>query len=262
MAHELLIENGKAAMFYVDTPPWHNLGTQLKTTPSSEEAIRFARLDWRVAKVPLYVAGGTRLHEVHDRFALVREDTLGKPDCSVFGIAGRDYVPLQNAEAFEFFDPIVKEGDAVYETAGALGKGERVWVLARLCGEMQVAEGDDIRRYLLLSNSHDGTSSLQVKFTPAGRARRPVSAVGGREGAPSLGTPARSWPWEVSASPRTTGPDQRRGPAHPPGAEHQASPSVPWCRRRIDGSRDTLLSRTAREPQRGPNKREFGLSHS
>ena len=167
MAHELLIENGKAAMFYVDTPPWHNLGTQLKTTPSSEEAIRFARLDWRVAKVPLYVAGGTRLHEVHDRFALVREDTLGKPDCSVFGIAGRDYVPLQNAEAFEFFDPIVKEGDAVYETAGALGKGERVWVLARLCGEMQVAEGDDIRRYLLLSNSHDGTSSLQVKFTPA-----------------------------------------------------------------------------------------------
>jgi hypothetical protein len=26
MAHELYIENGKAAMMYVGTPPWHGLG--------------------------------------------------------------------------------------------------------------------------------------------------------------------------------------------------------------------------------------------
>src|SRR5688572_15272152 len=112
MAHELLVENGKAAMFYVDTPPWHGLGTPLNSPPTSEQAIEAARLDWQVAKVPLYVAGGTRLHELNHRFALVREDTLHWPHCSVFGVAGRDYVPLQNTEAFAFFDPLIKDGVA------------------------------------------------------------------------------------------------------------------------------------------------------
>jgi phage/plasmid-like protein (TIGR03299 family) len=166
MAHELLIEDGRAAMFYVNEAPWHGLGTRLVAPPSSEAAIRAARLDWTVAKVPLYVAGGTRLHELRDRFALLREDMIGRPDCHVFGIAGRDYVPLQNVEAFEFFDPLVREGHATFETAGALGRGERVWVLARLRGDLEVAPGDAVQRFLLLSNSHDGSSSVQVKLTP------------------------------------------------------------------------------------------------
>jgi phage/plasmid-like protein (TIGR03299 family) len=166
VAHKLLIEGGQAAMFYVNDKPWHGLGTQLHAPPTSDQAIRAARLDWAVAKVPLYVVGGTRLHEVKDRFALVREDRIGLPECQVFGIAGRDYVPLQNTEAFGFFDPIVERGEAMYETAGALGRGERVWVLARMRDDVQAADGDTARRYLLLSNSHNGTSSVQIKFTP------------------------------------------------------------------------------------------------
>jgi phage/plasmid-like protein (TIGR03299 family) len=166
MAHELLIEGGRAAMFYVEKPPWHGLGTRLEAPPSSQHAIRAARLDWQLAKVPLYVAGGARLHEVKDRFALVRADTLGRPDCAIFGLAGREYQPLQNSDAFRFFDPIIRSGRAAYETAGALGDGRRVWVLARLQGDLEIDEGDAARRYLLLSNSHDGRSSLQVKFTP------------------------------------------------------------------------------------------------
>ncbi len=153
-------------MFYVDNPPWHGLGTRLAAPPTSREAIEAARLDWTVAKAPLYVVGGTRLHELPDRFAVLREDQIGHPDCHVFGIAGRGYAPLQNRHAFDFFDPLVQEGHASYVTAGALGKGERVWIQARLTGDLEIASGDRVKRFLLLSNSHDGTSSVQVKLTP------------------------------------------------------------------------------------------------
>ena len=165
VAHELLIDGGRAAMFYVGERPWHKLGTQLEAPPSSEAAIAAAGLDWTVTKVPLYVAAQARLHELRDHFAIVRDDKLGTADFPVFGIVGPEYEPLQNSEAFAFFDPIVKNGDATYETAGALGHGERIWIQARLSNDIEVA-GNIIQRYLLLSNTHNASSSLQVKLTP------------------------------------------------------------------------------------------------
>ena len=166
MAHELLIENGRASMFYVDDPPWHGLGTRLAAPPTSREAIEAAGLDWTVAKVPLHGVGETHSHELPDRFALLREDLIGDRDGHVFGITGPEYVPLQNRHAFEFFDPLVQEGHAWYVTAGALGRGERVWIQAQLPGDIEVASGDRVRRFLLLSNSHDGKSGVQIQLTP------------------------------------------------------------------------------------------------
>ena len=165
MAHEIFIEDGRAAMFYVGEKPWHRLGTQLEQPPTSAQAIEAAHLNWDVIKVPLYVVAQARLHELKNSYALIRGDKRGGSDFPVLGIVGKGYLPLQNREAFEFFDPIVKDGNATYETAGALGRGERVWIQARLTTDVEVA-GDVIQRFLLLSNNHDATRSLQVKLTP------------------------------------------------------------------------------------------------
>jgi phage/plasmid-like protein (TIGR03299 family) len=166
MAHELLIENGRASMFYVERVPWHRLGTRLEKPPgSSEEAIAAAGLDWEVVKAPLYVSGVGRLIALKDRFAMVRRDHLDRPDCCPFGLVGRDYEPLQNRDAFKFFDPLIREQQLTFETAGALGSGERVWILARFKGNMTFGP-EELERYLLLANTHNGTGSVTVRFTP------------------------------------------------------------------------------------------------
>jgi phage/plasmid-like protein (TIGR03299 family) len=166
MAHELLIEDGKAAMFYVGDPPWHGLGQHVNKPATAAEAIEAARLNWVVEKVPLYIAGGVRLHELPGRYAVVRKDKIGTPECRAFGIVGEQYRVLQNRDAFRFFDEIAGEAGAIYHTAGALGAGERVWILAKLPGDINVANQDTVHKFLLLSNSHDGESAVQVKFTP------------------------------------------------------------------------------------------------
>lgn len=168
MAHELWIEtaSGTASMFYVDDPPWHGLGQRLANPATSAEAIKAANLDWTVSKQQLFVQQGQGHVPVQDRYAVMRPPQGEEEGNVVLGVVGKGYTPLQNSEAFAFFDHIVGKNAAIYHTAGALGQGERVWMLAKLPGTIQVI-GDDITdKYLLLANSHDGSSAVQVKFTP------------------------------------------------------------------------------------------------
>jgi phage/plasmid-like protein (TIGR03299 family) len=166
MPHELHIDNGRASMFYTGQTPWHGLGTKLDCPATAEEAIAAANLAWDVRKVPLHAVADGISRELKGHFAIVPGHKWKEPTCPIFGTVGSGYTPLQNRDAFRFFDPIVGEGAAIYHTAGALGQGERVWLLAKLPGEIRVADDDISEKYLLLSNSHDGKSSIQLRFTP------------------------------------------------------------------------------------------------
>lgn len=110
--------------------------------------------------------GGGIAYPIDGSFTVVPEDRWGKEKCPTFGIVGANYRPLQNHECFEFFDPIVGEGEAIYHTAGALDDGRRIWLLAKLPEDIKVVGKDIAHKYLLLSNSHDGSGSVQIKFTP------------------------------------------------------------------------------------------------
>ncbi len=166
MAHNLWIENGRARMMYAGKPPWHGLGTKLDGPATSAQAIQAAGLDWMVRKVPLYAIDGPGVAHVPRHFGVVPEDRWGKPDCPVFGIVGEDYRPLQNVEAFDFFDSIVGQQVAMYHTAGALGKGEQIWILAKLPGLMEVTGSDALEKYVLLSTGHDGRTCVRITLTP------------------------------------------------------------------------------------------------
>jgi phage/plasmid-like protein (TIGR03299 family) len=160
--HELNFNNGKASMMYVGDAPWHNLGVKLDQPATAEEAVISAGLDYAVVKKPLHAVINKRQHVlVANNFATLRTDTN-----QVLGVVGERYTVLQNREAFTFFDALTGTGEAIYETAGALGNGERIWILAKLPGYIKVHGKDIVNKYLLLCNSHDGSSLVRAKLTP------------------------------------------------------------------------------------------------
>ena len=126
MAHNLNFKNGKAAMFYNGETPWHSLGQRVDKALTAAEAIVAAQLDYSVEKHPLFLEGGAK---IEGHFATVRTDTN-----DALGVVGSRYQVLQNKSAFSLFDSVVSVKDAIYETAGALGKGEKIWLLAKLPG--------------------------------------------------------------------------------------------------------------------------------
>lgn len=158
MAHELCTVNGRTAMMYVGEVPWHGLGTRLGAPATAREAIQAAGLDYDVELVDLATTDGL---PVNGRKAVVRTDAN-----HVLGVVGDRYKPIQNVECFSFLDSVVAAGALRYHTAGALHKGEKIWMLAKLPGHIRVRFSEDVtEKYLLLHNSHDGSSALRVFFT-------------------------------------------------------------------------------------------------
>jgi phage/plasmid-like protein (TIGR03299 family) len=164
MAHKLHIsEAGVASFASAKQAAWHGLGQILDHQMTSEEAIENAGLNYEVEKFPNVVAFGDEHLATNSSFSTVRLDTkvvLGDK-------LGGSYEVVQNKDAFKFFDAIVGEGEAIYETAGALGQGEIIFITAKLPDYIRVGNGDDItERYLLLMMGHDGTCGIQAMFTP------------------------------------------------------------------------------------------------
>ena len=111
------------SMFSVKETPWHGLGKIIDQAPTIEEGIKLAGLDWTVKKEALFTKDGRKA----PRNAITREDNE-----KILGVVGSQYKPLQNKDAFNFFQPFLESGVASLVTAGSLSEGEVIWVLAKL----------------------------------------------------------------------------------------------------------------------------------
>ena len=154
--------DGQIEMFYTGEAPWHRLGTEVSHALTSEEAIKAANMDWNVVTRPvLYTTPDSFIpKEIPNRVAVVREDTN-----EVFTVASDRYTPLPNRKAFEFFDSVVGAGQAIYHTAGTINGGKKLWILAKLDGELKVTNNDILHKYILLGSSHDSSMPLSMMFT-------------------------------------------------------------------------------------------------
>lgn len=129
---------------------WHQKGVKVKKLMTVEEALELGGLNFRVAKMPVMVAG-----KETDWYATVRTDTM-----DTLGMVKDQYKVIQNDSAFDFFNPIVASQEAIIETVGSLGKyGEKTFVMARLPEEYKLGNVDTHRTYLLLTNDHSGNGN-------------------------------------------------------------------------------------------------------
>ena len=159
MSHNLY----KNTLAFVGLRPWHKLGVQFEQEFTSEQGIAAAHLDYPVLKEQLYRLRsdlGPGLVEPTEAYATINGTTQ-----DVLGVVGEGYEVLQNQEAFDFFDILLKESGGKFQTAGAIGKGEKVWMLAKLPEVFYPLVNDGVEKYLLGTTSHDGTMKTEVRFT-------------------------------------------------------------------------------------------------
>lgn len=159
--------------------PWHGIGVEVHPDKqhTTEEWIEASGLSWEVGLAPLVVmpkdsmiqAGlkdelANQFDGVHgnivNRFATVRLS-----DKSILGTVGPQYHILQNKDAFAWFQPFIDNGECSIELCGSLFNGQKVWVLAKINRDPGMVNGDQLNKFLMLSNSHDGSMAVRVGST-------------------------------------------------------------------------------------------------
>lgn len=152
-------------MAYAGETPWHGLGVSVSNDLTPQQMMQKAGLDWTVEKHDSFVM-------INDGFGGVKNIPTGQQalvrssDKKVLTNVGEGWNPVQNEEAFNFFNEYVLAGDMEMHTAGSLKGGQMVWALAKVKESFDILGGDQVDSYLLFSNPHQYGKSIDVRFTP------------------------------------------------------------------------------------------------
>jgi len=161
--------------------PWGSkIGHDVKDCNTSREVLEKAGLNFNVEKCELYaqmpftIGGDNSVNETMGEFA--HDGEIYRPCPNGYatyrtdkhiplGVVKSKYEVVQNIDAFNFIDNAIGEGKALFQYAGCFGYGHKVFITAKLPVETRVG-GDPIDNYLVFSTSHDGSSSIDILFTP------------------------------------------------------------------------------------------------
>lgn len=172
------VENKKSGL------SWHGLGQEVDGAMHVDEALKLSHADYDVMMQPVMVL----TPDIQQRILNggIDEDTLlsliiPKTMATVrtdinqsLGVVSDSYGVVQNSDAFKFVDMLVsgkfadRDNTPVIETAGVLGRGERVFVTAKFPKQIVLdARRDDlVDMYACFTTSHDGSGSVRCVITP------------------------------------------------------------------------------------------------
>lgn len=145
--------------FVTRVPAWHKIGIVLPESPTAEDAIVAAGLDWEVAGCPIYTTLNDEKIKIPNYVANVRNT-----DNTTLGVVSDRYRVIQNKDAFSFVDSLCEEGELTFESAGSLEHGKQIWLLAHTPTKKIL--DDDFEPYICFTNRHDGMGSVRCIMTP------------------------------------------------------------------------------------------------
>lgn len=146
---------------------------------TSAEVMEKAGMNWDVDKCDLVaempfglnrdnsIAIGEFAHEGHIYRRCPNAYGTFRTDNNIpLGVVKQKYEVVQNRDAFAFFDNAIGRGEAIWDKAGWFDNGRKIVVTAKLPGNILGPFGDPIDKYLVFANSHDGSCSVNIMFTP------------------------------------------------------------------------------------------------
>lgn len=161
MAHMIDMSNDRANMAYVGDKPWHGLGSELQPGADIDTWRVAAGLNWTAEQQDLwYRTDADKKVRKADSKIICRSDTGAE-----LGIATERYRIVQPATVMEFFRDLTEENGMTMETAGSLEGGKRIWALARTGDSFRLMGQDEVKGYVLLATSFDGSMATQAQFT-------------------------------------------------------------------------------------------------
>ncbi len=145
-----------------------------------EHTIQRALVRYAVSKES--ASDPTTWRTAKNRVVLIRSDNHND-----LGIVSEDYKVVQPREILEFFRDLVGAAGFTLETAGTLYGGKRMWALANIGVDAQIADSKDrMKAHLLLSTACDGSMATEGRYVMTRVVCNNTLGMARREGTPKV----------------------------------------------------------------------------
>ncbi len=136
-------------------------GTLIEGNVGLYDAMKLGGLDFQVEKVPLYINNKKFIKiDPDEEQAIIRTDTS-----QFLGTCRSRYNIVQNLDALRWAERVIGRDGACVTSAGVLHGGKYTWLCIDL-GGFDVVPGDEIRKHMLIMNSHNGKTNVIVQMLP------------------------------------------------------------------------------------------------
>jgi phage/plasmid-like protein (TIGR03299 family) len=178
MSHDLTVRtNGLVEMAWQGATPWHGLGQEVSAGASLTEWRLAAGMEWELKRADvefqpegirhgMAAAQGLWHGTSSQSWRFARRQVLYRSDTHEgLGVVSSRYREVQPRQVMDFFDRFLDRQGFAMSAVGTMRKGAVLWATAQTGNSGMLPGDDEVKQYVLLSTSCDGTRSTEVRLT-------------------------------------------------------------------------------------------------